>query len=193
MVSEAVRRRNPQLTEAELKTLSSGKLEEIAEERADETPPEAVATAPQSRQEAPRGPRRSPPGPKAIVGSIAPSKARKIVLASMVGTGAIILTARAVQGKYGSAVHVPDKTENARVILGLVVVYVILGFASDFAPQFAGPLALLVFATVLFKDGPVVFDAISKREAKNPPAKTGAKGRVSKGSLHDQGKGMKKK
>lgn len=99
--------------------------------------------------------------------SIGRSAAEQQVLFSMVGTGVVVFSYRWAEGKYGT----PD-ADSTRTIIGLAVVYLMLGFAADFAPQIAGPFALLVFLTALFRYGPDLFTRI---ESATGPAATKSK------------------
>jgi hypothetical protein len=76
----------------------------------------------------------------------------KLVTWSLAATGIVILVSRAQRGEW------PDP----RTFIALAVVYVILGFASEIAPQLAGPMAILVFVAVLMTQGASAFEGVTR-------------------------------
>lgn len=78
--------------------------------------------------------------------------AKKMVTFSLAATGAVVVVNRAASGEFPSP----------RIFIALGVIYVILGFAAEFAPQIAGPMALLVFLAVLFSDGGTALEGIAR-------------------------------
>jgi hypothetical protein len=78
--------------------------------------------------------------------------AKRIVLLSMTGTGVVVMVEKATKGRF----------PGTRTLLGLAVLYVILGFISDFAPGVAGPLAVLVFLAVLLTNGGTALEGTSR-------------------------------
>jgi hypothetical protein len=85
----------------------------------------------------------------------------KLVTWSLAATGIVILVSRAQRGEW------PDP----RTFIALAVVYVILGFAAEVAPQLAGPMAVLVFVAVLLTQGSAAFDGISAVVGAGPTRK----------------------
>ena len=79
------------------------------------------------------------------------AKQRNVIFWSLGATGVVILVSRSVKGEW------PD----VRTFLALGIMYVILGFAYDFAPKLAGPFALLIFFAVLMYQGVDAFGGIS--------------------------------
>lgn len=75
----------------------------------------------------------------------------KLVTWSLAATAIVILVSRAQRGEW------PDP----RTFIALGVLYVILGFAAELAPQLAGPMAILVFVAVLLSQGAAAFDGVS--------------------------------
>lgn len=124
----------------------------------------AAAELRADRAEASAG-RRSRPSRKISAPSIElpRGRAKQQVTLSIAGTAAVVLTDRIVHGRYGTA-----GAATARQIVGLVVVFIVLGFVADLAPQVAGPLALLIFLTVLATLGPEIFGQIEKATGGKP-------------------------
>jgi cell wall-associated NlpC family hydrolase len=73
------------------------------------------------------------------------------VTVSLLGTGLVVIAANAAKGQ----------APKPRSILGLGVVYLGLAAVGDFAPQLAGPFAVLVFTGTLLTEGGGALDAVS--------------------------------
>ncbi len=75
---------------------------------------------------------------------------RGLVMASLVGSIAVVAIGSIAQGKAPSG----------RRFLALLFVFAGIAFASEVMPQIAGPLALLVFLTILLALGKPALEGI---------------------------------
>jgi hypothetical protein len=109
---------------------------------------------------------------------IGPREAKRFVVISIVGSGIIVVIDKARTGEW------PEP----QLFLGLAVVYVVLGFTSDLAPQPTGYFALLFLVAMFLTRGTFVVEAIetltgktqnkgrskerkeTKKPDKNPPS-----------------------
>lgn len=81
-----------------------------------------------------------------------PATSKRMVTWSLFATATIVVISKVSKGKFPSP----------RIFVAVAVLYVILGFAADFAPTVAGPMALLVFLAVLLSEGGSALEAVSK-------------------------------
>lgn len=78
---------------------------------------------------------------------------RALVIATIVGTGSIVLLSDLQRGK-----GVPDPS----TWIALAALYLMLGFAIDLAPAVAVPVALIVFAAVVFSRGEPLLTGLTR-------------------------------
>lgn len=86
---------------------------------------------------------------------IEPATSRRVVVVSMMLTGAILVIAGARRGRL----------PQPRNLIGLGFVYVILATLADTAPQLAAPFAGLVAVTTALVDGQVALQGVSAAES----------------------------
>jgi len=78
--------------------------------------------------------------------------AKRAVIWSLAGSGTIVVVEKAVHGEWPSP----------KIFLAGAVLFVILGFAAEFAPQIAAPFAVLVFLAILLSKGGTALGGVSK-------------------------------
>jgi membrane-associated HD superfamily phosphohydrolase len=76
--------------------------------------------------------------------------AKKIVVLSLIATGTVVVL---------HAVVKQHEFPSPRIFIGGAIMFVILGFVAEFAPQVAAPFAVLVFLAVLLTDGGTALEA----------------------------------
>lgn len=91
-----------------------------------------------------------------------PVESKKMVTWSLFATGIIVVINKVVR---------EHAFPSPRIFIALAVVYVILGFAADFAPTVAGPLALLVFLAILLSEGGPALEGVARSVARNQQKK----------------------
>jgi hypothetical protein len=88
--------------------------------------------------------------------------AKKIVVLSLFATGVIVVLDKIVK---------EHTFPSPRIFIGLALIFVILGFTAEFAPQVAAPFAVLVFLAVLLSDGGTALDSVSRSVMQGAKAK----------------------
>jgi len=78
--------------------------------------------------------------------------AKKIVVISLIATGVVVVLDAVVKQ------HV---FPSPRIFIAGAIMFVLLGFAAEFAPQVAAPFAVLVFLAVLLSDGGTALDSVA--------------------------------
>lgn len=81
---------------------------------------------------------------------IGPREAKRFVVISIVGSGIIVVIDKARTGEW------PEP----QLFLGLAVVYIVLGFTSDLAPQPTGYFAILFLLAMFLTRGSFVVSAL---------------------------------
>ena len=77
--------------------------------------------------------------------------AKKIVVLSLIATAIVVVLDKVVK---------EHTFPSPRIFIGGAIMFVILGFSAEFAPQVAAPFAVLVFLAVLLSDGGTALDSI---------------------------------
>jgi len=80
-------------------------------------------------------------------------QAKRAVVLSLFAAGTVVVLSKAVTEGFPT---------DPRLYIAGAFIYVLLGFGAEFAPQIAGPLAILVFVSVLLYEGAPLFDGITK-------------------------------
>jgi hypothetical protein len=78
-------------------------------------------------------------------------QAKRAVVLSLFAAGTVVVLSRSIKQGFPT---------DPRLYIAGAFIYIILGFAADFAPQVAGPFAILVFFAVLLYQGAPLFDGI---------------------------------
>lgn len=92
-----------------------------------------------------------------------PIPSNRTVTWSLFATGAVVLVASAARGSW------PDP----RRFIALAVLFVILGFGAELAPQLASAFAVLVFVAVLLYEGTDALEGTIRAVGGKPKRKQG--------------------
>lgn len=93
-------------------------------------------------------------------------QAKRAVVLSLFGAGAVVILSKAATTGFPT---------DPRLYIAGAFMYVLLGFGAEFAPMIVGPLAILIFVSVLLYEGAPLFDGITKALGQQRQKRKGAK------------------